>query len=252
MAAIVIRARMSERDDQSRHHGGVDGHRHRDWRSGLIDWTGCFTMFSQADAASSPAGLAARAWVWRSANGSLSKWAAVSPSNPESGLGSTFVVTLRLPVTEPVPEALTAPTDVTGAFERRVRKLGRSMRILFAEDSLTNQFVALPGCSSGFSVQVDVVGDGSEAVHGASSFLYDVICMDMRMPEMDGLAATRAIRALGGSLATIPDHCPDRERVPEDRAMAACHGRARMTAFLAKPVRKGNPVGGVVGRAWSR
>jgi hypothetical protein len=108
------------------------------------------------------------------------------------------------------------------------------LRILFAEDNPTNQFVALQ-LLRGFDVQIDVVADGLEAVHGASSFLYDVICMDMRMPEMDGLAATRAIRALGGHLATIPIVALTANAFPED--VAACFD-AGMTGFVAKPVRK--------------
>jgi two-component system, sensor histidine kinase len=108
------------------------------------------------------------------------------------------------------------------------------LRILFAEDNPTNQFVALQ-LLSGFDVQIDVVADGLEAVHGASSFLYDVICMDMRMPEMDGLTATRTIRALGGHLAKIPIVALTANAFPED--VAACFD-AGMTGFVAKPVRK--------------
>ena len=86
-----------------------------------------------------------------------------------------------------------------------------------------------------FDLQTDVVADGLEAVHAASSFLYDVICMDVRMPEMDGLEATRAIRAMGGHLATIPIIALTANAFPED--VAACFD-AGMTAFVAKPVRK--------------
>jgi len=152
----------------------------------------------------------------------------------ESGLGSTFVVTLCLPVTEPAPEEIAAPVDVVAAFQTRLRQLGRSARILFAEDNPTNQFVALQMLRE-FDVQVDVVADGLEAVHGASSFLYDAICMDIRMPEMDGLEATRAIRALGDRLAAIPIIALTANAFPED--VAACF-EAGMTGFVAKPVRK--------------
>ena len=152
----------------------------------------------------------------------------------QSGQGSTFTITLRLPIAEMGPETAAAPVDVIGAFEQRVAGLGRSLRILFAEDNPTNQFVALQ-LLRGFDVQIDVVADGLEAVHGASSFLYDVICMDIRMPEMDGLAATRAIRALGGHLATIPIVALTANAFPED--VAACF-EAGMTGFVAKPVRK--------------
>jgi CheY-like chemotaxis protein len=87
----------------------------------------------------------------------------------------------------------------------------------------------------GFDVQLDVVANGLEAVQAASAFLYDVICMDMRMPEMDGLAATRAIRAMGGHLATVPIIALTANAFPED--IAACFGSG-MTGFLAKPVSK--------------
>jgi hypothetical protein len=152
----------------------------------------------------------------------------------QSGQGSTFTITLRLPIAEMEPETAATPVDVVGMFQQRVSALGRSLRILFAEDNPTNQFVALQ-LLRGFDVQIDVVADGLEAVHGASSFLYDVICMDMRMPEMDGLAATRAIRALGGQLATIPIVALTANAFPED--VAACFD-AGMTGFVAKPVRK--------------
>jgi CheY-like chemotaxis protein/HPt (histidine-containing phosphotransfer) domain-containing protein len=152
----------------------------------------------------------------------------------QSGQGSTFTITLRLPIAEMGPEAAATPVDVIGEFQRRVAGLGRSLRILFAEDNPTNQFVALQ-MLRGFDVQIDVVADGLEAVHGASSFVYDVICMDMRMPEMDGLTATRAIRAMGGYLATIPIIALTANAFPED--VAACYASG-MTGFVAKPVRK--------------
>ncbi len=127
-----------------------------------------------------------------------------------------------------------APVDVVAAFSRRIRELGRPARILFAEDNPTNQFVAQQ-LLRGFDVRIDMVGDGAEAVHGATAFLYNVICMDMRMPEMDGLAATRAIRAIGGPLATVPIVALTANAFPED--VAACFD-AGMTGFVAKPIRK--------------
>ncbi len=192
-----------------------------------------FGEFSQADASitrrfgGSGLGLAISQRLITQMGGSI-----VVDSQP--GEGSTFTIQLRLPIAVMGPETAETPVDVVGAFERRVSALGRSLRILFAEDNPTNQFVALQ-LLRGFDVQIDVVADGLEAVHGASSFLYDVICMDMRMPEMDGLAATRAIRALGGHLATIPIVALTANAFPED--VAACYA-AGMTDFVAKPVRK--------------
>src|ERR1019366_1626550 len=152
----------------------------------------------------------------------------------QPGRGSTFTITLTLPVAGPLVEGVTPPVDVVNAFTRRIQELGRSPRILFAEDNPTNQFVARQ-LLRGYDVEIDVVGDGVEAVNGASRFDYDVICMDMRMPEMDGLTATRAIRARGGRLATVPIVALTANAFPED--VAACFA-AGMTGFVAKPVRK--------------
>jgi CheY-like chemotaxis protein/HPt (histidine-containing phosphotransfer) domain-containing protein len=124
--------------------------------------------------------------------------------------------------------------DVVGAFDAYVRTLGRPLRLLFAEDNPTNQFVALQMLRA-FNVQVDVAGDGLEAVDAATTFLYDVICMDMRMPEMDGLDATRLIRRQGGRLADLPIIALTANAFPED--VKACLD-AGMNLFVAKPVHK--------------
>jgi len=192
-----------------------------------------FSEFSQADASisrrfgGSGLGLAISKRLIEQMGGTLT---VVS----QHGRGSTFTISLRLAITDPVPDTIVESVDVVAGFKARTRQLGRSARILFAEDNPTNQFVALQ-LLRGLDVQIDVVADGLEAVHGASSFLYDAICMDIRMPEMDGLAATRAIRAMGGHLATIPIIALTANAFPED--VAACF-EAGMTAFIAKPVSK--------------
>lgn len=150
------------------------------------------------------------------------------------GQGTTFRVNLELPVTEAVASPERRAADVVATFDAYLRTLGRPLRLLFAEDNPTNQFVALQMLRA-FNVQVDVAGDGLEAIDAATTFLYDVICMDMRMPEMDGLDATRLIRRQGGRLAQLPIIALTANAFPED--VKACLD-AGMDLFLAKPVQK--------------
>jgi len=80
--------------------------------------------------------------------------------------------------------------------------------------------------------RVDVAADGAEAVAMATRFTYEMIFMDVRMPHMDGLEATRRIRARAGS------HAPrivamTANAMQEDRQM--CYD-AGMDDFVAKPI----------------
>lgn len=150
------------------------------------------------------------------------------------GEGSEFRVDLTLPVTEVVTEDQLPTANVITVFETFLATLGRPLRVLFAEDNPTNQFVALH-MLRGFNVQVDVAGSGLEALDAACTYLYDVICMDMRMPEMDGLEATREIRGRNDRLARLPIIALTANAFPED--VKACMD-AGMNMFVAKPVQK--------------
>jgi len=126
----------------------------------------------------------------------------------------------------------TTHCDPTELFRDALRRLGRPMRVLVAEDNPTNQLV-VKLLLRGFDVAVDVVADGRAALAAASAVSYDAICMDMLMPEMDGLQATRAIRALGGAAATLPIIALTANAFTED--VKACT-QAGMTHFVAKPI----------------
>jgi CheY-like chemotaxis protein/HPt (histidine-containing phosphotransfer) domain-containing protein len=160
------------------------------------------------------------------------------------GQGSTFRFSLALPITQEL--ALIGHDEPEPAFpdlRAHIAGLGRPLRVLVADDNATNRLVAAK-MLKGFDVQIATACDGAEAVAAATRFDYDVILMDMRMPEMDGLQATRAIRARGGKLADMAIVAFTANAYLDD--VNACRD-AGMNGFVAKPVRKKELVAAIVG-----
>ncbi len=127
------------------------------------------------------------------------------------GEGSTFRVHLTLPIVAAPVEEIRQMPGQPAAWDAIRAALGRSPRLLFAEDNATNQFVARRMMRD-LDIHLDMVANGSEAVEVASRIAYDVIFMDTQMPEMDGVTASRIIRPVAERRAGDgSDHRADRQ-----------------------------------------
>jgi hypothetical protein len=110
----------------------------------------------------------------------------------------------------------------------------RPLRVLLAEDNDTNQLVFCK-LIQGWNVELAIAWNGAEALALAKAHVFDVVFMDMRMPVMDGLEATRALRALGGQWNAVPIIALTANAFADD--VKACFD-AGMNDFIAKPLRK--------------
>ena len=111
------------------------------------------------------------------------------------GEGSTFTLVLSLAL---APVAVAAPEAEEPSAEWAEEDV--SLRILAAEDDEINRMV-LSGFITPYGHTLTLVGDGAEAVAAVQREAFDIVLMDVMMPKLDGVQATRAIRALP------PPHC---------------------------------------------
>jgi signal transduction histidine kinase/ActR/RegA family two-component response regulator len=146
------------------------------------------------------------------------------------GQGSTFWFTVRLgkASSNAVPSA---PTFTQDSAEARLKTQFPGTRILLAEDEPINQEVSR-GLLEDVGLAVDLAEDGVQAVELAKRTRYALILMDMQMPNLNGVDATRAIRALPG-YAETPILAMTANAFNEDRQVCIDAG---MNDHIGKPV----------------
>ncbi|MDD4735349.1 MAG: ATP-binding protein [Kiritimatiellae bacterium] len=147
-------------------------------------------------------------------------------STPEKGSRFCFTILAKTVVKEEYPRQEQPPVP------RVVREKKASLRILVAEDDSTNQLV-IQNILRKYGYECDLVANGLQALEAVRRKTYDVVFMDIRMPELDGVRATREMERLGlrrraGLIIGLTAHA-----LQEDRQ--ACLD-AGMDEYLCKPV----------------
>ncbi|HEY1750605.1 MAG TPA: ATP-binding protein [Caulobacteraceae bacterium] len=147
----------------------------------------------------------------------------------ELGAGSTFIVDLPLPrAAAPAPTPTAQPAPAADTVD------GAQLRVLAAEDNAVNQLV-LKTLLAQVGVEPTVVSNGRLALDAWRTGAWDVILMDIQMPEMDGIAATAAIRAeeLSDGRARTPIIALTADALAHQTATYRDRG---MDGWVAKPI----------------
>jgi signal transduction histidine kinase/ActR/RegA family two-component response regulator len=149
----------------------------------------------------------------------------------EPGRGTRFWFEVDLPLA-PAEPAAPPPPDVTLTGATGAARQGPRLRVLVAEDDSVTQFL-MQSLMEMEGHDCVLAANGREAVDAAAATEFDVVLMDMQMPVMDGLDATRRIRALSPRYGTIPIIGMTANAQEEARRECLTAG---MSHFVAKPM----------------
>lgn len=180
---------------------------------------GVFRLFEQADATTSRAHEGAGVGLALAKNHIDCLDGVVTVDSTKWG-GSTFTLMIPAPAIEAVEGPESAPLH------------SRRTRILIVDDHPANRDL-LRIMLQAADCETAEAADGQQALAALAVQPFDLVLMDVRMPVMDGMAATRAIRALDAPLRDVPVLAVTAEAMPEDAARCIAAG---MDGHLAKPV----------------
>ncbi len=147
------------------------------------------------------------------------------------GQGSSFWFTVRCVPGDAAIVDTEAWTGETIADE--APESSRPLRILVAEDNHINQTVLLAMLGKA-GHRIDIAGNGLEAISSVTRVAYDLLLMDVQMPEMDGMTATRRIRDLPGETGRIPIIALTANAMKGDREKYLAAG---MNDYVSKPIK---------------
>ena len=143
----------------------------------------------------------------------------------EVNVGSTFWFTIVCEKGCPVEPALSEATEIE-------TDKPRELRVLLVEDNPTNQILAAAVLEKG-GYSHDIANNGLEALEALKSSSYDLVLMDIQMPEMDGIEATKRIRQMNGASQQTPIIAVTANAMDGDREKYLAAG---MNDYVPKPI----------------
>ncbi len=144
-----------------------------------------------------------------------------------AGRGATFAFDLSAPLSERVADTA---SNVAALADLELQS---NPHILIVDDNATNRVVAQALCEM-FGCSSETAEDGVEALEAVQARPFDLILMDIKMPRMDGVQATQAIRALAGPESQIPIVALTANADPDDAKHYLSIG---MAAVVEKPIK---------------